>query len=209
MSLSDITKELLKIYNKKFDENDREEQNLEKQLETDEKLIAEKYNALLLCCDTTYKPPINYDSDDDDIDPVKMYERSHKPKFDDKNKDLCNFICKVNYIEDKTFVNKMMIYRVAEIEKQLMFIKYNIEVYKYILTGILNLQYKKAAGIKTSSDIDADIADLISQKLKVKDYLEKYVIESEKYILNTSICKFLFLQDRYKKLVNSEDTPIL
>jgi uncharacterized protein with PhoU and TrkA domain len=90
-----------------------------------------------------------------------------------------------------------------------MFIKYNIEVYKYILTGILNLQYKKAAGIQTSSDIDADIADLIAQKIKVKDYLEKYVIESEKYILNTSICKFLFLQDRYKKLVNSEDTPIL
>ena len=140
-----------------------------------------------------------------------IYPDSIIPKevFDDKNKDLCNFICKVNYIEDKTFVNKMMIYRVAEIEKQLMFIKYNIEVYKYILTGILNLQYKKAAGIKTSSDIDADIADLIAQKLKVKDYLEKYVIESEKYILNTSICKFLFLQDRYKKLVNAEDTPIL
>ena len=39
MSLSDITKELLKIYNKKFDENEIEEQNLEKQLEIDRKRL--------------------------------------------------------------------------------------------------------------------------------------------------------------------------
>jgi hypothetical protein len=211
MSLSDITKELLKAYNEKFDKNEKDEENIiQKPKKFDENYLAEKYNELLLCCEQQISTPKNYetDSDNEDYDPVKMYNnQTTTPRLIDNSKDVCNTICKMNYIEDKSFVNKMMTYRIAEIQKKLMFIKYNIEIYKYIITGILNLQYKRDAKIITSSSIEEELKRLLEIKANVKKYLEEYVIKLEQYILNTTICKYLFLQDRYNKLVVG-DAPV-
>jgi len=204
MSLSDITKLLLQTYNEKFDKNENADEKIQESKKFDEKYLAEKYNELLLCCEQQKINPNKYDanSDDEDYDPVRMYNnQSIKPRLNDNSKDVCNTICKMNYVEDKSFVNKMMTYRVAEIQKKLMFIKFNIEIYKYIITGILNLQYKRDAKIITSPNIDEELKRLLEIKANVKKYLEDHLIKIERYVLNTTICKYLFLQDRYKKLV--------
>lgn len=208
MSLSDITKELLKAYNEKFDKNENDDENIQKPRKFDENYLADKYNELLLCCEQQNLMPNKHetDSDNEDYDPIKMYNsQTTTPQLIDNRKDICNTICKMNYIEDKSFVNKMMTYRIAEIQKKLMFIKYNIEIYKYIITGILNLQYKRDVKIITSSSIEEEMKRLLQIKAEVKNYLEEYVIKLEKYILNTTICKYLFLQDRYNKLVVGDD----
>jgi len=204
MSLSDITKQLLKAYNEKFDKNENADEKMRESKRFDEKYLAEKYNELLLCCEQQNLNLNKYDenSDDEDYDPVKMYNnQTIKPRLIDNSKDVCNTICKMNYVEDKSFVNKMMTYRVAEIQKKLMFIKFNIEIYKYIITGILNLQYKKDAKIITSPNIDEELKRLLEIKANIKKYLEENLILIERYVLNTTICKYLFLKDRYNKLV--------
>ena len=202
MSLSDITKEILKIYNTKFDKNEKEEEELEKEVKLNEEQLLKKYNDILLCCDSG-KLIRNIPDERDEIDPIKLINETNQVIEIDNSKDVCNIICKMNYIEDKSFINKMMIYRVAEIKKRLMFIKYNIEIYKLIITDILNLQYKIESDlIENNDEVKYELKQLNFQKNLVKEYLDKYVVESEKYIINTSICKFLFLQDRYKKLVD-------
>lgn len=202
MSLSDVTKQILKIYNTKFDQNEKEEEELEKEVKLNEEQLLKKYNDILLCCNSG-KPISNIPYDErDEFDPIKLITESNQLVETNNSKDVCNVICKMNYIEDKSFINKMMIYRIAEIKKRLMFIKYNIEIYKLIITDILNLQYKIESGyVENNVEVKYELNQLNFQKGLVKEYLEKYVIESEKYIINTSICKFLFLQDRYKKLV--------
>ena len=202
MSLSDVTKQILKIYNTKFDQNEKEEEDLEKEVKLNEEQLLKKYNDILLCCNSG-KPISNIPDDErDEIDPIKLISESNQLVETNNSKDVCNVICKMNYIEDKSFINKMMIYRIAEIKKRLMFIKYNIEIYKLIITDILNLQYKIESGyVENNDEVKDELNQLNFQKGLVMEYLDKYVIESEKYIINTSICKFLFLQDRYKKLV--------
>jgi hypothetical protein len=202
MSLSDVTKQILKIYNTKFDQNEKEEEDLEKEVKLNEEQLLKKYNDILLCCNSG-KPISNIPDDErDEIDPIKLMSESNQLVETNNSKDVCNVICKMNYIEDKSFINKMMIYRIAEIKKRLMFIKYNIEIYKLIITDILNLQYKIESGyVENNDEVKDELNQLNFQKGLVMEYLDKYVIESEKYIINTSICKFLFLQDRYKKLV--------
>uniref|UniRef100_A0A6C0K3J7 Uncharacterized protein n=1 Tax=viral metagenome TaxID=1070528 RepID=A0A6C0K3J7_9ZZZZ len=201
MSLSDVTKEILKIYNTKFDRNEKEEEELEKEVKLNEEQLLKKYNDILLCRNSDKNITNKPRDKDDDFDPIKLVNESNQIETDN-NKDVCNVICKMNYVEDKSFINKMIIYRIAEIKKRLMFIKYNIEIYKLIITNILNLQYKIDSGhIENNDETTGELNELNLQKKLVKEYLEKYVVKSETYIINTSICKFLFLQDRYKKLV--------
>jgi hypothetical protein len=205
MSLSDITKELFKIYNKKYDKNEEDERRIVEQMRLNQEEIIAEYKNLLLCCNknesSSEKRP--YDSDDE-YDPVKLYEQD--PAFKLDYTDECSLLCALNNLtQDKTFVKKMIMYRKAEIEKKLMFIKYNIEIYKYIITGILNLTYKKDAGIITSESIQQELAYLNSVKEQIEEHLNRYILDSEQYILNTTLCNYLFLKDRYQKLVKNEN----
>jgi hypothetical protein len=107
----------------------------------------------------------------------------------------CNYICRMKYIENPTFVKRVMELRVQEIKKKLVYIKYNIELYKLILIVLqkeTNAEKKKV---------------LIREKEKLYWLLNEYIaIDHGKYILSTTLDKYVFLKEQYK-LMFKEESP--
>jgi len=203
MTLSAITKEILKAYNTNFDANEASLKNLEENVTNnlENNQLKQKYDSVMGINKKIENQEPEYDSEL--IDPVKkiLDTTSSTTKF--TNIDICN-ICKINFINDKSFVKKIMEYRGAEIEKKLIFIKKNIELYKCIISSILNLTYKRDINSIDTVYVDAitsEIAELEKEKAFTKSLLVNFVLESEKYIIDTTICKYLFLNEYYKKFV--------
>ena len=193
MSLSEVTKKILSVYNKKYDV---EEKLLEKEMNTQ---IEVSYTNLLLCCDTQFKKE-RFLTSHEDIDPVNLYKEN--PRFVLDKEDQCSLICALQHIvEDKTFVKKMMQYRIAEIQKKLLYIKYMIEVYKFVITCKLNLTYKRESGMKII--LEKDITSLQDIQARTEQSIYRYILDSEDYIVNTSLCNYLLLMNRFKTLVQN------
>jgi len=191
MSLSEVTRKILSVYNKKYDD---EEKSLEKEMNTP---TEQSYTNLLLCCDTRFKKE-QFLTSHEDIDPVNLYKEN--PRFVLDKEDQCSLICALQHImEDKTFVKKMMQYRIAEIQKKLMYIKYMIEVYKFVITCKLNLLYKRESGVKMI--LETDITSLQEIQARTEQAISRYILDSEEYIVNTSLCNYLLLMNRFKILV--------
>ena len=186
MSLPNIITQLLSNYNKKYDENDEILNKIYE--EKSNKDFNEKYNELITCCHgkNSFKYKLN-ESEDLDINIGVP-----------NNKDDCDIICNLNFIQDKTFVKKIMQYRELEIKKQLMVTKYNIELYNYVCAGLLELKYKKSIGNKIDQQ---ELDELVELKSELQEYVIKYIIFNQPYIINSTICKFDFLKERYGKLV--------
>ena len=203
MTLSAITKEILKAYNPVFDENEatlkKLEENVTNDLENNQ--LKQKYDSVI---GINKKIEIQVPEDDSElIDPVKKILDSKLSSTKFTNIDICN-ICKINFINDKSFVKKIMEYRAAEIKKKLVFIKKTIELYKYIITSILYLKYKMSLNTRDQiyvGEINSEIAVLEKEKETTKSLIEKYVLHSERYIINTTICKYRFLNEYYNKFL--------
>lgn len=203
MTLSAITKEILKAYNPVFDENEatlkKLEENVTNDLENNQ--LKQKYDSVI----GINKKIENQVPEDDSelIDPVKKILDSKLSSTKFTNIDICN-ICKINFINDKSFVKKIMEYRAAEIKKKLVFIKKTIELYKYIITSILYLKYKISLNTEDRiyvGEINSKIEVLKIEKETTKSLIEKYVLDSERYIINTTICKYRFLNEYYNKFL--------
>ena len=203
MTLSAITKEILKAYNPIFDENEaalkKLEENVTNNLENNQ--LKQKYDSVM-GINKKIENPVPED-DSELIDPVKKILDSKLSSTKFTNIDICN-ICKINFINDKSFVKKIMEYRAAEIKKKLVFIKKTIELYKYIITSILYLKYKMSLNTRDQiyvGEINSEIAVLEKEKETTKSLIEKYVLHSERYIINTTICKYRFLNEYYNKFL--------
>jgi hypothetical protein len=203
MTLSAITKEILKAYNPVFDENEaalkKLEENVTNNLENNQ--LKQKYDSVM-GINKKIENPVPED-DSELIDPVKKILDSKLSSTKFTNIDICN-ICKINFINDKSFVKKIMEYRAAEIKKKLVFIKKTIELYKYIITSILYLKYKMSLNTRDQiyvGEINSEIAVLEKEKETTKSLIEKYVLHSERYIINTTICKYRFLNEYYNKFL--------
>jgi hypothetical protein len=203
MTLSAITKEILKAYNPVFDENEatlkKLEENVTNDLENNQ--LKQKYDSVI----GINKKIENQVPEDDSelIDPVKKILDSKLSSTKFTNIEICN-ICKINFINDKSFVKKIMEYRAAEIKKKLVFIKKTIELYKYIITSILYLKYKISLNTEDRiyvGEINSKIEVLKIEKETTKSLIEKYVLDSERYIINTTICKYRFLNEYYNKFL--------
>lgn len=203
MTLSAITKEILKAYNPVFDENEatlkKLEENVTNDLENNQ--LKQKYDSVM-GINKKIENPVPED-DSELIDPVKKILDSKLSSTKFTNIDICN-ICKINFINDKSFVKKIMEYRAAEIKKKLVFIKKTIELYKYIITSILYLKYKMSLNTEDRiyvGEINSKIEVLKIEKETTKSLIEKYVLDSERYIINTTICKYRFLNEYYNKFL--------
>jgi hypothetical protein len=203
MTLSAITKEILKAYNTKFDANEASLKNLEENVTNDleNNQLKQKYDSVI---GINKKIEIQVPEDDSElIDPVKKILDSKLSSTKFTNIEICN-ICKINFINDKSFVKKIMEYRAAEIKKKLVFIKKTIELYKYIITSILYLKYKISLNTEDRiyvGEINSKIEVLKIEKETTKSLIEKYVLDSERYIINTTICKYRFLNEYYNKFL--------
>ena len=203
MTLSAITKEILKAYNTKFDANEASLKNLEENVTNnlENNQLKQKYDSVM----GINKKIENQAPEDDSelIDPVKKTLDSKLSSTTFTNIDICN-ICKINFINDKSFVKKIIEYRAAEIKKKLVFIKKTIELYKYIITSILYLNYKKSSIPHNQNyveEINSEIKVLKEEKKFTKYILVEYVLLSGKYIIDTTICKYIFLNEYYKKFL--------
>jgi hypothetical protein len=203
MTLSAITKEILKAYNPVFDENEatlkKLEENVTNDLENNQ--LKQKYDSVMGINKKIENQEPEYDSEL--IDPVKKILDSKLSSTKFTNIEICN-ICKINFINDKSFVKKIMEYRAAEIKKKLVFIKKTIELYKYIITSILYLKYKISLNTEDRiyvGEINSKIEVLKIEKETTKSLIEKYVLDSERYIINTTICKYRFLNEYYNKFL--------
>ena len=126
MTLSAITKEILKAYNTKFDANEASLKNLEENVTNnlENNQLKQKYDSVM----GINKKIENQAPEDDSelIDPVKKTLDSKLSSTTFTNIDICN-ICKINFINDKSFVKKIIEYRAAEIKKKLVI----IQIYYY------------------------------------------------------------------------------
>ena len=133
--LSTITSVLLNKYNKKFDNNNKELNKLQKNCERKHNDITNVMKAYL--------------TDLTKLDKDELYTLTKLEKKDYSNQDnICNFkknikkIEDINFIEDFALVKKIIQYRIQEVIKEITLIKYYFSVYRYVITGVINLQYK-------------------------------------------------------------------
>jgi hypothetical protein len=115
---------------------------------------------------------------------TKMYELPLYKSIDTPN---CNYICRMKYFQDVTFVKKIMELRVYEIRKKLVYIKYHIELYKLLLIALKKEKNPKKLFL------------LNEEKTKLKQLLKSYVLKDNgNYILSITLSQYLFLKHQYK-----------
>ena len=76
-----------------------------------------------------------------------------------------------------------------------------IEVYKFVITCKLNLTYKRESGMKII--LEKDITSLQDIQARTEQSIYRYILDSEDYIVNTSLCNYLLLMNRFKTLVQN------
>jgi len=165
-----IATKLLTIFNKKFTDKDLPDTHTSPQ-----------YTDIFL-------KPHNY-VDPIFLDPLSFYKPKPVPN--------CNYICSMKHIGDIAFVKRVMELRVLEIKKKLVYIKYNIELYKLILIVL-----QKEKNIEKRKILN-------KEKEKLYFLLAYYVANDEgNYILSTTLNKYYFLKNQYK-LMFGEKSPYL
>jgi hypothetical protein len=159
---------LITLFNKKFKDIEETEP---------EPSITKKYKQLLLPIKNYIETPI--------YDPLVFVPFIYTP---------CNYICRMTYIQNASFVEKIMELRIQEIRKKLVYIKYNIELYKLILILLQNFKHK---------NIPNKIEQLTKEKEKIKFLLKNYIINNASFIVNSTINKYLFLKNQYQLFIKT------
>ena len=224
--LSTITSVLLNKYNKNFDNNNKELNKLQKNCERKHNDITNVMKAYL--------------TDLTKLDKDELYTLTKLEKKDYSNQDnICNFkknikkIEDINFIEDFALVKKIIQYRIQEVIKEITLIKYYFSVYRYVITGIINLQYKnhnvydietgnpinlgsdlnvfnylpnnnsdldKKKNRKTTIIYNDKLANLIQLKQEIEGILNQVFINNNKYFLEKTLCKYIFLEEQITKI---------
>jgi hypothetical protein len=209
--LSDITKNILSFYNKKFDSLENELTQIEKiEGESGDK-IAKEFDELLLCCNKEIKPTVQYE------DPEKTFCAKNN-----KN-DIRKIIFEGDLIGDKEFVKKVILYRKLEIKKQLVSLELDLVFLNYLVIHSINIEY--ARDIKEeqhiigdmyknvnldnlSEEINESISELINyfrylllKNGRVKTVEELNNNQSFKQYENNTLCRYQTLSERANVLL--------
>ena len=171
-----IAHQLINIFNSKIKDIDIDDNLNELEIFNDKNI--KKYKQLLLPMKESIQPTFIYD-------PV-----STTPPYSDPK---CNYICKMNYINNISFVKKIMELRILEIRKKLVSIKYIIELYKLTLISIQNLKGKHK---------QEEVNKLELNKKQLLLLLKNNIIQNGEYIVQTTIHKYLFLKNQYELLID-------
>jgi hypothetical protein len=99
----------------------------------------------------------------------------------------------MEYINNISFVKKIMELRILEIRKKLVSIKYIIEMYKLTLISISNLKRKRK---------QEEVNKLELHKRQLLLLLKNNIIQNGEYIIQTTIHKYLFLKNQYELLID-------
>jgi len=219
----DITKDILQFYNKPYDERELEENEIMKDDNVEgigEAKLNELYNKLLLINGSNKKHESddddedNEDNDDND-DPVNNILKILINEM--KNKKTANVlaggdgsiqsISNINFIEDKEFVKKILLYRFLEIQKKILYIETDIVLYNYIIACILNNENK----LKKLQDGDDNHLKLNKNKTKLTNYKDdiykklQFYLKDDiiKTILTDNICTYKFLNKQYGERISN------
>jgi hypothetical protein len=171
-----IAHQLINIFNSKFKDIDTND-NLNELESFNDKNI-KKYKQLLFPMKESIKPTFI-------DDPVLDTPSYSNPQ--------CNYICKMEYINNISFVKKIMELRILEIRKKLVSIKYIIELYKLTLISIKNLKGKRK---------QEEVNKLELNKIQLLLLLKNNIIQNGEYIIQTTIHKYLFLKNQYELLID-------
>ena len=217
----DITKDILQFYNKPYDERELEENEIMKDDNVEgigEAKLNELYNKLLLINGSNKKHESDdddNDDDDDDDDPVNNILKILINEM--KNKKTANVlaggdgsiqsISNINFIEDKEFVKKILLYRFLEIQKKILYIETDIVLYNYIIACILNNENK----LKKLQDGDDNHLKLNKNKTKLTNYKDdiykklQFYLKDDiiKTILTDNICTYKFLNKQYGERISN------
>jgi hypothetical protein len=218
--LSDITKLLLKKYNKPFDSRSKELTQIQKNCEkknTDIKNVMKAYLTDLV-----------------KLDKNELFTLTNleKPTFLNE-KVPCNFtknlknIYNIDFIEDYNLVQKIIQYRIQEVIKELTLIKYYFSVYQNIVACIINLIYKDSKVYNNDANeiimseqnssfnvfryqrdkpdkntvlhekYDTNLEKLKHYKNELEKILEEQFINNKVYLLKNILCRYIFLEKKF------------
>jgi hypothetical protein len=224
MSISEICKDIFSFYNKQYDYNEEQEEeifnNVKKSIDGES---PETQNSIREKIDSEYERLIlsskikntvdTFDENEESIrnnisDPVEIKILENKNKdfivtTDTNTEEFCGKICKT-FISDKLFAKKVIDLRIAEIKLKVMHIKYFVNYYQFTIVSLLYLKFRKDSGnVDNNNIVSQDEIDYLHQeKEKANDFLIDSISNMEEEILNVTICKLKFLLKYGSELIN-------
>lgn len=172
MNISSITSLILKNYNKKFDEIEKN------------KCSTKKMDIQNLKINNLEIFKINRNNNDNDNN--NLSDKYLKCNYSINNKKIEN----LNFITDIGLVNKIIAYRELEIQKIIAIIEYNIEIFKNIVVSINYITLR-------TPDNEARVQKLNEYneyKNEVKIYIERFIVANEEK-LSEALNNYLFLSE--------------
>jgi hypothetical protein len=170
---------ILEKYNEKFDENekDKDKENIEEKCST-------QY-------DYDYFRKLLIDINSSQID--SQNKNKNKEIIFNTNIKVVN-IHELNFIQDIDLVEKYVKYRKLEVAKQIRIVNYIVEVYKNTLTLILCYPF-----LHNKLKYNVNLDNLNKNKQECINRLQKIVLNDDSYFLQTTLCRYLDLEEKLKE----------
>jgi len=223
MSLSEICKDIFSFYNKKYDYNEHQEEeifnNVKKSIDGESPEIQSRIRAKidseyerLILSSNIKNNVVTFDENEEStrnniIDPVEMKVLENKNNgvimtTTTNTPEFCGKLCST-FINDKLFAKKVIDLRIAEIKLKMMHIKYFIIYYQFTIVSLLYLKFKQNSGNFANNNVSEEEIDYLQkEKETAKNFLTNSITNMEQEILNITICKLKFLLKYGSELIN-------